>query len=260
MRDTDFFSPKRPRAMAHRGASGTCPENTMAAFKAAHDLGIRYIELDIHMTRDRRVVVHHDPDLARTAGRAEMICELDYEELAKADAGYGFVGQGGNHPFRGRSLKVPMLSEVLAAFPDTYFVIEIKQTQPSLVEPMLEVVDKTGMRRRILVASEHQQPLDEIRALAPGIPTNFSSREVGNFFQALVLGMAGYVPPGDALQIPIEYEKFTLVTPESVAAAHQVGVEMHVWTVNDEAEMRGLLALGVDGIITDFPEHLLVLL
>lgn len=260
MRDTDFFSPKRSRAMAHRGASGTWPENTMAAFKAAHDLGIRYIELDVHMTRDRRVVVHHDPDLARTAGRAEMICDLGYDELSNADAGYCFVASDRGYQFRGQGLKVPMLFEVLSAFPDTYFVIEIKQTQPSLVETMLEVIDKAGMRRRVLVASEHQQPLDEIRTLAPGIPTNFSSREVGDFFQALVSRMAGYVPPGDALQIPIEYEKFTLVTPESVAAASRVGVEMHVWTVNDEAEMRGLLDLGVDGIITDFPERLLKLL
>jgi glycerophosphoryl diester phosphodiesterase len=260
MRDTDFFIPKRRRAMAHRGASGAWPENTMVAFRAAHHLGIRYIELDVHMTRDGRVVVHHDPDLARTAGRPEIICELGYGELAKADAGYRFVDDNGSYPFRGQDLKVPMLFEVLAAFPDIYFVIEIKQTQPSVVEPMLEAVDKAGMRRRVLVASEHQQPLDEIRALAPAIPTNFSSREVGNFFQAMVSRPDAYVPPGDALQIPIEYEKFTLVTPESVAAAHRVGVEMHVWTVNDEAEMRGLLVLGVDGIITDFPARLLKLL
>jgi len=255
MRDTDFFSLPRPRAMAHRGDSGAYPENTMAAFTAAHQLGVRYIELDVHMTRDGRVVVAHDPDLARTAGSDALIRELSYQQLADADAGYGFSVADGGHPFRGKGLKVPTLSEVLSAFPEMRFVIEIKQTAP-----MLEVIERAGMRRRVLVASEHQQPLDEVRALAPEIPTNFSSREVGSFFQALVSRTAGYVPPGDALQIPIEYEKFTLVTPESVAAAHRVGVEMHVWTVNDEAEMRGLLALGVDGIITDFPARLLKLL
>jgi len=260
MRDTDFFSLPRPRAMAHRGDSGAYPENTMAAFTAAHQLGVRYIELDVHMTRDGRVVVAHDPDLARTAGSDALIRELSYQQLADADAGFGFAAAGGGHPFRGKGLKVPTLSEVLSAFPEMRFVIEIKQTAPSLVAPMLEVIERAGMRRRVLVASEHQQPLDEVRALAPEIPTNFSSREVGSFFQALVSRTAGYVPPGDALQIPIEYEKFTLVTPESVAAAHRVGVEMHVWTVNDEAEMRGLLALGVDGIITDFPARLLKLL
>ncbi len=259
MRDTEFFGLPRPRAMAHRGASGAYPENTVAAFTAAHQLGVRYIELDVHMTRDRRVVVAHDPDLARTAGSDALIRELRYDQVADADAGYGFAAPDGGHPFRGKGLKVPTLCEVLSAFPETRFVIEIKQTAPSLVAPMLEVIERSGMCRRVLVASEHQQPLDEVRALAPEIPTNFSSREVGGFFQALVSRMAGYVPPGDALQIPIEYEKFTLVTPESVAAAHRVGVEMHVWTVNDEAEMRGLLALGVDGIITDFPDRLLKL-
>jgi glycerophosphoryl diester phosphodiesterase len=260
MRDTEFFSLPRPRAMAHRGDSGAYPENTMAAFTAAHQLGVRYIELDVHMTADGRVVVAHDPDLVRTGGRDALVRELSYEQLADTDAGYGFVAPDGGHPFRGKGLKVPTLSEVLSAFPEMRFVIEIKQTEPSLVAPMLEVIERAGMRRRALVASEHQQPLDEVRALAPQIPTNFSSREVGSFFQALISRMAGYVPPGDALQIPIEYEKFRLVTPESVAAAHSVGVEMHVWTVNDEAEMRGLLALGVDGIITDFPARLLKLI
>ena len=260
MRETEFFDLPRPRAMAHRGASGNYPENTMAAFGAAHELGVGYIELDVHMTLDGSVVVAHDPDLARTAGRDALIRELTYEQLADADAGFGFAAADGGHPFRGHGLKIPTLSEVLAAFPDMRFVIEVKQTAPTLIAPMLEVIGRAGMRRRVLVASEHQQPLDEVRALAPGIPTNFSAREVGSFFQALISRMAGYVPPGDALQIPIEYEKFTLVTPESVAAAHQVGVEVHVWTVNDEAEMRGLLALGVDGIITDFPARLLKLL
>ncbi len=260
MSDTEFFSLPRPRAMAHRGDSGAYPENTMAAFKAAHDLGARYFELDVHMTRDGRVVVVHDPDLARTAGRDALVRELSYDQLAAADAGYGFAAPGGAYPFRGKGLKVPTLTEVLSAFPDVRVVVEIKQTAPSLVAAMLEVIERAGMRRRVLVASEHQQPLDELRALAPDIPTNFSSGEVASFFQALTARTESYVPPAAALQIPIEYENFRLVTLASVAAAHRAGVEMHVWTVNDEAEMRELLALGVDGIITDFPARLLKLL
>jgi len=260
MRDTEFFSLPRPRAIAHRGASGSFPENTLASFQAAHELGVPYLELDVHMTRDGRVVISHDPDLARTAGRDGLIRELSYGQLAEADAGYSFVAADGGYPFRGTGLKVPLLSEVLSAFPDVRVVVEIKQTAPSLVAPMLEVIERAGMRRRVMVVSEHHQPLDEVRALAPEMPTNFSTPEVGDFLRAMVSRMAGYTPPGAALQIPIEYEKFKLVTPESVAAAHQVGVEVHVWTVNEPSEMSGLLALGVDGIITDFPDRLLKLI
>ena len=115
-------------------------------------------------------------------------------------------------------------------------------------------------RRRDLIASEFKPPLDEARALAPDIPTNFSSPEVGDFFRAMVSKMAGYKPPAAALEVPPEYEGFVLVTPESIAAAHQVGVEVHVWTVDEESEMRRLLALGVDGIITNFPERMLKLI
>ena len=112
MRDTEFFGLPRPRAMAHRGASGAYPENTVAAFTAAHQLGVRYIELDVHMTRDRRVVVAHDPDLARTAGRDALIRELSYEQLVDADAGFGFVAADGGQPFRDKGFKLPMLSDV----------------------------------------------------------------------------------------------------------------------------------------------------
>ena len=260
MSDTEFFDSPKPRAIAHRGASGAFPENTLEAFTAAHQLGVPYIEFDIHTTRDGCVVVSHDPDLMRIAGRNAIIRELDYKELAAIDAGYNFAADDGSYPFRGKGIKLPLLSEVLSNFADMRCVVEIKQIEPSLVKQMLEIIDRAGMRRRVMISCEFQQPLDEVRALAPGIPTNFSTFEVGNFFRAMVAKMADYTPPARALQIPIEYEKFVLVTPESVAAAHQVGVEVHVWTVDDEAEMRRLLALGVDGILTNFPDRLLKLL
>jgi len=260
MSDTEFFDLPRPRVIAHRGASGTFPENTLASFKAARDIGAPYIELDVHMTRDGRVVVSHDPDLTRMSGLDSLITTLTYDQLRQADAGYNFAEADGSYAFRGRGLKIPMLSEVLAAVPELRVVIEIKQLGPSLVKPLLEVVDQAGMRRRVLIASEFKPPLDEARALAPDIPTNFSSPEVGDFFRAMVSKMAEYKPPAPALEVPPEYEGFVLVTPESIAAAHQVGVEVHVWTVDEESEMRRLLALGVDGIITNFPERMLKLI
>ena len=109
------------------------------------------------------------------------------------------------------------------------------------------------MRRNVLVASEHQEPLDEVRKLAPEIPTNFSYLESGMFIQAMGTRDANYRPPADAVQIPHRHESWELVTRESVDFAHRVGVEVHVWTVNEEAEMSELLDMGVDGLISDYP-------
>ncbi len=255
--ESDFFVPPFPRVIAHRGGAGAFPENTLAAFRASAALGVPYAELDIHATRDGVVVVAHDPDLRRTCGRDGLISALDYRELASADAGFTFTF-GGRFPFRGQDLKIPTLEEVFEACPGQRFIIEIKQTAPSVVAAMLEVIERRGMGRRVLIASEHQAPLDEMRALRPGLPTSFSALEIARLFAALSSGGIGdYRPPADALQIPPRYEAMELATPPSVAAAHRLGIELHVWTVNEEREMRALLAMGVDGILTDFPDRLL---
>jgi glycerophosphoryl diester phosphodiesterase len=262
--NTNFFDLPKPRAIAHRGASGNYPENTLSAFRAAAEAGAWYFELDVHMTRDGHIVVSHDPDLARTCGIEASIRELNLAEVKQADAGYAFQSPAADNSaqfkFRGRGIQIPTLAEVFAAFPDRRYVIEIKQSEPSLAAALLEVVDRFGMHRRVLMAGEHQGPIDEIRALASSIPTGMAYREIADFMQSLAPGAEPYSPRADALQVPPEFESWRLVTRESVAAAHRLGIEVHVWTVNDPAEMRAMLELGVDGIITDYPARLLALL
>jgi glycerophosphoryl diester phosphodiesterase len=257
---TDFFVPPRPRVIAHRGASGIRPENTLEAFRAAVEARAPYIELDVHMTNDGVVVVSHDDNLKRVSGRDVPIAQSSCAEVAAADAGFNFGPGDGEYPFRGKGLRVPTLEEVLKTFAGELFVVEVKQTAPSLVRAMLDVIERTGMSRRVLVASEHQAPLDEVRALAPGIPTNFSAGEVAAMLQAMARHDRDYRAPADSLQVPPVYESWRLVTPEIVDEAHRVGVEVHVWTVNAVAEMREMLDLGVDGIITNYPARLLRLL
>jgi len=235
----------------------------MPAFAAARDVGAPYIELDVHMTRDGHVVVAHDDDLTRVAGVTGFIHEMTLLELSRVDGAYNFTSHtsaGAEFPFRGRCIRVPQLAEVFAACPDQRFIVEIKQIAPTLIDPLIAVIDRAGMRRRVLVASEHQAPIDEFRSAAPDFPTNFPFTEVAAFLMSLPPGAPPLTPRGDALQIPPEYESWKMVTPEIVAAAHRIGVEVHVWTVNEEAEMRAMLALGVDGIITDFPARLRKLL
>ena len=258
--ESDFFALPVPRLFAHRGGAGPFPENTLAAFEAAARLGMPYAELDIHATRDGVVVVAHDPDLRRICGRDERIPELDYAQLADADAAYNFTPDGRNFPFRGQGLKIPRLEEVLTACPGQRFIVEIKQSAPSVAPATLEVIDRCGMARRVILASQHQAPLDEVRRLRPGMPTSFSGLEIASFFAALNSGTNDYHPAAPALQIPPRYQGMELATPASVAAAHRLGIELHVWTINEEHEMRALLAMGVDGILSDFPERLLRLI
>lgn len=255
--DTDFFDPSRPRAFAHRGVSGNYPENTMESFQAAAELGTPYLELDIHLTRDSVVVVHHDESLSRLAGRDVLIKTMTFAELREIDIARNFTPDGVSFPFRDRGIRVPSLHEVLDAFPHQLFIVEVKQAEPSLIVPMLAVLHDTKMMRRVLIASEYQAPLDEVRTLAPSLPTNFSAAEVGAFVMSLPPGAPVSLSRGDALQVPPEYMNWKLVSPESIAAAHRIGVEVHVWTVNEEREMRELLAMGVDGLITDYPARLL---
>jgi len=260
---TEFFQPPRPRVFAHRGASGDYPENTLPAFIAARDLGAPYIELDVHTTRDGHVVVAHDDNLKRVGGIDGLIHEMTLADLARVDAAYAFtppVGAAAGFPFRGRGVRVPELAEVFAACPEQRFIVEIKQTAPSLIGALLAVIDRAQMRRRVLVASEHLEPIEEFRAAASDIPTNFPTPEVAAFLMSMPPGAPPFIPRGDAIQIPAEHESWKLATPETVAAAHRIGVEMHVWTIDEEAEMRALMALGVDGIITNFPGRLLNLL
>ncbi len=255
--NTDFFTPAIPRAFGHRGSAGTHPENTLEGFRAAAALGIQYLDCDVHVTRDGEIVVSHDDHLERTCGRAGVIREITYAEVAAADAGRTFTLDGATFPFRGKGIRVPRLAEVLAAFPKLRIEMEIKQIAPSVVAPMLDVIDRAGMRRSVLIASEHQEPLDEVRRSAPEIPTNFSYLESGMFINAMGTRDAGYRPPAAAVQIPRSYESWQLVTPESIEFAHSIGVEVHVWTVNEEAEMSELLDMGVDGLISDYPSRAL---
>lgn len=258
--DTDFFAAPRPRVMAHRGASAEYPENTMPAFHAAVERGADYIELDVHCTRDGEVVVLHDDRLSRIASDNRLVSEMTMAELEAVDAAFNFSPDGGAWPFRGRGIRVPKLAEVLRSWPALRFVVEFKPHDPAIGDATLEVVRRTGMERRVLFASEHLPPIARVRALAPQVPTNLPTTEIVAFVQALPSGAPPYLASGDALQIPPEHQGLKLATREIVAAAHRKGLEVHVWTINDQAQMEEMLSLGVDGIITDHPGRLLALL
>jgi glycerophosphoryl diester phosphodiesterase len=257
---TDFFAARRPRVMAHRGFSSSYPENTMLAFRAAVEGGVDYIELDVHSTRDGEVVVVHDDDLSRIASDDRLVHKITIAELEAIDAAFNFSPEAGGWPFRGQGIRIPRLAEVLRSWPTLRFVIEFKPRDAAIADATLEVVRRTKMDRRVLFASEHLPPIARVRTLAPQIPTNLPAAEIATFVHALLSGVPADAATGDALQIPPEHQGLKLATREVVSAAHRNGLEVHVWTINDQALMEEMLSLGVDGIITDYPGRLLALL
>ena len=235
------------------------PENTLVAFRRAVDIGVSYAELDVYASRDGHIVVIHDATLERTTNGQGRVQDHTLAELQQLDAGYWFSLDGGQtFPFRGTSITIPTLTEVLRHFPSLLFTVEIKQTDRPIEAQVIAVVRDCGRAADVILASEHDQVLARARPLAPEIATSFTSGEVADFIQHVSTGRtAGYHPPGQALQIPPEFHAVPLVTAETVTAAHALGCEVHVWTINELQQIEQLLDLGVDGIMSDFPARLL---
>lgn len=256
---TRFFDGPKPRLFGHRGASGEAPENTMAAFQRAVDLGVEYIELDVQAAEDGQIMVIHDATIERTTNGLGGVSAYSLAALQQLDAGYRFSPDDGKTlPFRASDVIIPSLKEVLSSFPNVKFTVEIKQLEPSIEEQVFAVVRDCGKADDVSLASEHDAVLVRVRELAPDIPTNLGYNEVADFIQRVATDhLQGYQPAGQALQIPPKYQDIPLVTEQTVAAAHQLGLEIHVWTINDPHEMNSLLDLGVDGVMSDFPGRLL---
>jgi glycerophosphoryl diester phosphodiesterase len=199
-------------------------------------------------------VVLHDPVLDRTTDASGPVRDRTLAEVKELDAGYRFAAADGGHPWRGRGIRIPTLDELLAAYPGVPLNIEIKQGEPAIEEAVLAILDRYGAREATLLAAEEPAIMTRIRAAAPDMLTSCSAAEAADFVFRLRDGqLAGWTPAAVALQVPPSYQGIEIVTADSVAAAHALGLEVHVWTINDAAEMESLLALGVDAIMTDVP-------
>jgi len=257
-----FFNGDKPRIIGHRGAAGEAPENTLCSFQRAIQDGAQFIELDVHGTKEGEVVIIHDATLNRTTSGRGRVQQHTFKQLKALDAGYWFTADGGkSYPYRKRGVEIPTLREVFDALPQTRFIVEIKQLRPAIVKKVIETVRQAHKEDQVLLATEDDQIMTEIRRelQASGLPvaTGFSYGEVAAFMSWLAGGRReAYTPMAQAFQIPCEYSGMTLVNEQTLGAAHELRLEMFVWTVNDREEMARLLALGVDGIITDFPGRL----
>ena len=252
----------RTLAIAHRGGAGLWPENTLYAFERAGALGVDVIETDVRATADGELVVFHDDGLERTTDGAGRVGSLTLAELKRLDAGYRFSPDGGrSFPLRGKGVTVPTLREVFASLPHMRFNIEPKQTIPSLAAPLCRLIREQGLADRVLIASFSGSTLAEFRRDCPEVATSAATGEVASFLTLHGAGLAAsYSPVMQALQVPEHAGALRVLTRDFVEAAHGRNLRVHAWTVNAEGDMRRLVEMGVDGIMTDYPDRLLKVL
>jgi glycerophosphoryl diester phosphodiesterase len=265
---------RRVIAFAHQGGSFEGPSSTLAAIALALEVGASAIELDVHATKDRRIVVCHDSTVERTTNREGTIAEMTLLELSQLDNAYwwidGDVVTPGRPPheylLRGRAPEdrryaVATLDEVAATFPGVLLNLDIKGTAP-LVEPYEELLAhelrRLDLSDRVIVASFHDDAIQAFRQFAPGVATSAATNETAVFYLSHLEDPV--VPPVVAFQVPPRYGEIDVVTVSFLEVAHAAGIAVHVWTINEEEEMARLLDLGVDGLVSDRPSVLAALL
>ncbi|WP_086801800.1 glycerophosphodiester phosphodiesterase [Streptomyces caniscabiei] len=225
-----------PIAFAHRGGAADGLENTMAQFRRAVESGYRYIETDVHASRDGRLVAFHDATLDRMTDGAGRIADLTWKEISHARV-------AGVEP-------VPLFAELLDEFPDVRWNIDVKAE--SALHPLLNLIARTESWDRVCVGSFSESRVARARRLAgPRLATSYGTSGV------LGLRLRSWGVPATvrrsavAAQVPESHAGVPVVDHRFVRAAHARGLQVHVWTVNEPQRMHRLLDLGVDGIMTD---------
>ncbi len=240
--------------VAHRGGARLAPENTLAAFTSAvDDWGADMLELDVRLTADGTVLVIHDATEDRTTDGTGAVAEMTLDAIRALDAGYRFESPEGEASFRGVGVRVPTLEEVLDACPHVRVNVEAKDA--AVAGPMVDLIRRRGDEHRVLVAAEIERNRKSVRGY-PGA-WGASRRDCILFWIAHRLpGGGAFTPDVDIFQVPEFWKGRRVLTPRIIDEAHRRNIPVHVWTVDDPADMDRLLDWGVDGIQTDRPDLL----
>lgn len=234
--DFEFLDHPGPLAFAHRGGAGDWPENSMPAFENAVGLGYRYVETDVHVTADGVLVAFHDESLDRVTDRTGLIRELPWSEVQRARI-------DGIEP-------IPLFEDLMGTWPELRVNIDPKHD--TAVAPLVDAIRRTGSVRRVCIGAFSDTRLERVRtALGPEVCTSLGPRATAKL-KAAAFG-ARLSLPAPCAQLPVAAKGVTITDERLVRAAHRLGLQVHVWTIDDPFEMGRLLDMGVDGIMTDRP-------
>jgi glycerophosphoryl diester phosphodiesterase len=237
---------------AHRGGAALRPENTIAAFDHGLSLGADGLELDVHLSGDGVVVVHHDRTLERTTNGRGRVADRSARELAALDAGWYFGAP--DYPFRGVAGGIPTFASVLRRYRETALIVELKTNDPELAHKAIDEIRAAEAVERVALGSFGTRVLRAARAYEPRITTGSSREETRLALYRSWVRWPVREPPFDAFQVPERSGRTRVVTPRFIRDAHAAGVAVQVWTVDREPDMRRLLGWGADAIISDRPD------
>ncbi len=254
---------KNPLIIAHGGSKQLFPENTMLAFDGVDRFHPDVLEMDVVLTKDSVLVTHHDPAIERLSNGKGKVVDYTYDEIRRFNFGYKFKDENGNYPYRDTIIPPAKLEEVLEKYGSKYdFCIEMKDYSPELGQrasrQLHGLLKKYHMEDRTLVACFEDDVLKYFRKISHETIRTSSGKKQTRQFVVLDLLFLGNFFTGKtaALQIPVERDGFRLNKKSLIDAAHRKNIAVHYWTINDEQEMRDLIDLGADGIITDRPDLL----
>jgi glycerophosphoryl diester phosphodiesterase len=260
--DHPYFNPDKFLVIAHRGGRSLGPESTLYTYRKAVKLGVDVLEMDIRSTGDGQLIILHDDTVARTTNAMGPVENYSLVDLKKLDAAHRWSPDNGQtFPLRNKGVKIPTLAEVFNAFPQIKMNLEIKDTRSSTIHSLCRLIHDHQMTKKIMVASFDADSLKEFRSLCPQVATSAGASEAMLFYglQKVYLE-AAYSPDAQALQVPETFRDLRVVNRRFIEAAHARNMRVQVWTVDDVDAMQRLLNLGVDGIMTDYPQRLMNLL
>jgi len=249
-----FFEASRPRVFAHRGGCALGPENTIAAFDLGLAAGADGLELDVHLSADGIVVVCHDDRLDRTSDATGPVRERTAADLARVDAGARFAGPDGSYPFRGQRIGIPTLRDVFLRYPDVPIIVEMKVDRPEMGRALAAEVRAASAVDRVCAAGFGRRSTRAAREALPEMASSASVPEVRlALYRSWCRWPVRHAPYG-GYQVPEYAGRLRVVSPRFVRDAHQAGLSVHVWTIDEEADMRRLLSWGADGLISNRPD------
>ncbi len=251
----------KPLIIAHAGAKGLKPENTMMAFNNAFAVGIDVLEFDIALTKDSVLVIIHDLTVDRTSDGTGNVIDFTYDELQLLNFGHEFQDDMGNYPYRADPVRIPTLNETLIAFPDKLLNIEIKDEAEAgklAAKMLVEAIDQYHTPEKIVAFSFNFDVMDYFRVInTNGIYTGASLAEGLDLYNAVLNNTIDSVEiKPEIFSIPQTFGGFVFTTDSLVRILHEKGAGVHYWTINDKAEMKALIELGADGLITDYPDRM----
>jgi len=248
------FDSEHPQVFAHRGGCALGPENTIAAFDIGMRAGADGLELDVHLSSDGVVVVHHDATLDRTTDASGRLAARTAAELARVDAGAHFVAADGRAPFRRQGIGIPTLRDVLRRYAGIPIIVEMKVDAPEMGEALAAEVRAASAVERVCAAGFGARSLRAARHALPEMMTSACQPEVRLALYRSWVRWPVRRPPYRAYQVPEHVGTTRIVSPRFLRDAHQAGLTVQVWTVDERSDMERLLGWGVDALISNRPD------